>query len=94
MERTESGLSEFEKILPMKEDQDLTAEIALELKHMNGFSLEADGSIRKNILECDGIEKDQDSNQAEKKKKRKRRKHRKVAREAAHDLESEEVKEF
>jgi len=90
MERTESGLSEFEKILPTKENQDLTAEIALELKQMNGFSLEADGNTRKNIHEFEGNDKEQDSCQAEKKKKRKRRKHRKVAR----DHDSEEVKEF
>jgi len=36
--RTNSSLSEFSKILPICEEQDLTAEIAEELKQMNGMT--------------------------------------------------------
>lgn len=43
LRRSESNLSEFGNILPICENQDLTAEIAEELKMMNGFSLEDDG---------------------------------------------------
>lgn len=42
LHRTESSLSEFSKIHVI-EEHDLTAEIAEELKQMNGFSLEAHG---------------------------------------------------
>jgi hypothetical protein len=43
LHRSNSSLSEFSKILPICEENDLTAEIGEELKKMNGFSLEADG---------------------------------------------------
>jgi len=90
LNRSNSSLSEFSKILPICEEQDLTAEIAEELKQMNGFSLEANS--KKNILELDTFE--ENSNQeVEKKKKRKRRKHRKVTKDQSDDQESEEVKE-
>jgi len=49
LHRSDSSLSQFSKILPICEEHDLTAEIAEELKMMNGFSLEASGSNSTNI---------------------------------------------
>lgn len=94
LHRTASSLSEFSKILPICEEHDLTAEIAEELKQMNGFSLEANS--KKNILELDESNQYDDNGSqdaGEKKKKRKRRKHRKVTKDQGDDQESEEVKE-
>jgi len=90
LRRSDSNLSEFGNILPICENQDLTAEIAEELKMMNGFSLEA--NTKRNILELD-LAGDNQMDTTEKKKKRKRRKHRKVNKEQLDDQESEEVKE-
>merc|ERR1719277_1950886 len=68
---SKENFSDFE--LPLENTEaDLTAEIALQLKQMNGFSLE--GNNTKTILDsCQPSTGD-----AEKKKKRKRRKQRKV----------------
>jgi len=90
---SKENFSDFE--LPTENTKaDLTAEIALQLKQMNGFSLE--GNNTKTILEsCQ-----QSTNDAEKKKKRKRRKQRKVAtaqpsqnQETSEDGAVEDVKE-
>jgi hypothetical protein len=93
LHRSESQIS-FDQILTICDNHDLTAEIAEELKQMNGFSLEANS--KRNILELDLANQYEDNgNQesSEKKKKRKRRKHRKVTKEQSDDQESEEVKE-
>merc|ERR1719277_1804927 len=90
---SKKNLSDFE--FPLENTEaDLTAEIALQLKQMNGFSLE--GNNTKTILEsCQPA-----TNEADKKKKRKRRKQRKVAaaqsnssQETSEDGAAEEVKE-
>jgi len=90
---SKENFSDFE--LPLENTEaDLTAEIALQLKQMNGFSLE--GNNTKTILEsCQPV-----TNEADKKKKRKRRKQRKVAaaqsntsQETSEDGAAEEVKE-
>lgn len=93
---SKENFSDFE--LPLENTEaDLTAEIALQLKQMNGFSLEA-GNNTKSIL--DSCHQQPASNDAEKKKKRKRRKQRKVAtaqssqcQETSEDGAVEDVKE-
>merc|ERR1712021_76345 len=92
---SKENFSDFE--LPLENTEaDLTAEIALQLKQMNGFSLEGNNS--KSILDSFGQQPA--SNEAEKKKKRKRRKQRKVAtaqssqcQETSEDGAVEDVKE-
>jgi len=80
---SKDNFSDFELNLTNNET-DLTAEIAQQLKQMNGFSLEGNNS--KTILDCNGA--DCNGDQAEKKKKRKRRKHRKQS-----NLPSQETSE-
>lgn len=81
---SKENFSDFE--LPLENTEaDLTAEIALQLKQMNGFSLE--GNNTKIILDsCQPSTGD-----AEKKKKRKRRKQRKVV--SAQSSQSQETSE-
>merc|ERR1712113_978192 len=81
---SKENFSDFE--LPLENTEaDLTAEIALQLKQMNGFSLE--GNNTKTILDsCQPTTGD-----AEKKKKRKRRKQRKVV--SAQSSQSQETSE-
>jgi len=86
---SKDNFSDFELNLNNNET-DLTAEIAQQLKQMNGFSLE--GNSSKTILDCNGDGGDQ----AEKKKKRKRRKHRKqnnIPSQETSEDQAEDVKE-
>lgn len=70
---SKENFSDFE--LPIDRDTDLTAEIALQLKEMNGFSLEETSNRRYTLYET----VDAAAGNGEKaKKKRKRRKHRKT----------------
>jgi hypothetical protein len=84
--RRNNSDSDFDQILPICKNSDLTAEISEELKQMNGFSLEANAT--RNIMDLNLPYEEN----ADKKKKRKRRKHRKI-KECVGDEESEEVKE-